>query len=238
MYLPAAIILETVQSEGGLNVASNLWLQGISDVAKKIGALLIVDEIQTGCGRTGPFFSFERAGIVPDLVCLSKSLSGFGLPLSVVLIKPEFDQWEPLEHNVAFRANNLALLSGSVALDMWSDPKFLTRLSENAKLLWSLLANMLPQCGREVGDVRGIGMLCGIPMDSPELARAVQRSAFERGLLVETCGPLDQFVKLMPPLNIEPDILQEGVSTLIESINSNTVAFDCKFEKKLHSYQN
>lgn len=116
--LPAAILVETVQGEGGINVARKDWLQAIQRIARDVGALFIVDDIQMGCGRTGEFFSFEFAALSPDIIALSKSLSGYGLPLSLLLVKEEFDAWKPGEHTGTFRSNNLALVSATAALDI------------------------------------------------------------------------------------------------------------------------
>src|SRR5699024_8669135 len=111
--LPAAIIVETVQGEGGINAASDEWLRGIEKIARKFGILLIVDDIQAGCGRTGTFFSFEKAGIKPDIVCLSKSIGGYGLPMAITLFTEELDIWSPGEHNGTFRGNNLAFIAAT-----------------------------------------------------------------------------------------------------------------------------
>src|SRR5690554_1005917 len=120
--LPAAILLETVQGEGGINVASIEWLKGIDKICKKHGILLIVDDIQTGCGRTGKYFSFEHADISPDIVTTSKSLSGYGLPFAAVFMKPELDQWKPGEYNGTFRGNNLAFVTSTVAMrEYWTN---------------------------------------------------------------------------------------------------------------------
>ena len=116
---PAAVILETIQAEGGVNVAGDAWLRELAELCRRSGVLLIVDDIQVGCGRTGPFFSFEPAGITPDIVTLSKSLSGVGQPLSLVLLRPELDVWAPGEHNGTFRGNNLAFVTATAALDYW-----------------------------------------------------------------------------------------------------------------------
>ncbi len=121
---PAAFIVETVQGEGGLHVASVAWLRQLAGLARRLGALLIVDDIQAGCGRTGPFFSFERAGLNPDIVCLAKSIGGLGLPMALVLIKPHHDAWAPGEHNGTFRGNNLAFACASAALGLWEDAAF------------------------------------------------------------------------------------------------------------------
>src|SRR5699024_8229259 len=119
--LPAAIILETVQGEGGINAASMEWIKGIAEIAKKFDILLIVDDIQAGCGRTGTFFSFEPAGIEPDIVCLSKSIGGYGLPMAITLFKRELDIWGPAEHNGTFRGNNLAFVAATEALNFWEN---------------------------------------------------------------------------------------------------------------------
>src|SRR5690606_37322762 len=107
--------------EGGVNVASSEWLRRLAAILKQHGVLLIVDDIQVGCGRTGTFFSFEEAGITPDIICLSKSLSGYGLPLALVLMKPEHDVWAPGEHNGTFRGHNPAFVTAATALDYWRD---------------------------------------------------------------------------------------------------------------------
>ena len=119
--IPAAIILETVQGEGGINVASNQWLRRVAELCRRHDILLIVDDIQVGNGRTGKFFSFEHAGLTPDIVCLSKSIGG-GLPLSIVLIRPECDAWQPGEHTGTFRGNNLAFIAATAVLDPLATP--------------------------------------------------------------------------------------------------------------------
>jgi len=137
---PAAIILETIQGEGGINVASKKWLQQVYHIAKKHSVLLIVDDIQMGCGRTGKFFSFEEVGIYPDMVTLSKSLSGYGLPMSLLLIKPEVDVWKPGQHTGTFRGNNLAFVTATAAITKyWTDDKFERKISESSKLLFDTL---------------------------------------------------------------------------------------------------
>src|SRR5262249_25771254 len=143
---PCAILVETIQAEGGVNVATAAWLRRVAEIARAHGALLIVDEIQTGCGRTGPFFSFERAGLKPDLVSVSKSISGIGLPMSIVLIRPDLDRWEPGEHNGTFRGNNLAFVGAEAALSLWQDARFLESAATASRLLRAGLANISPPC--------------------------------------------------------------------------------------------
>ncbi|MGY2061227.1 aminotransferase class III-fold pyridoxal phosphate-dependent enzyme, partial [Nocardia gipuzkoensis] len=119
---PAAVIVETVQGEGGVNLSRPEWLRRLSELCSARGILLIVDDVQMGCGRTGPFFSFEAAGITPDIVTLSKSIGGYGLPLALVLMRRDLDQWAPGEHNGTFRGNNPAFVTATAALEhFWSD---------------------------------------------------------------------------------------------------------------------
>jgi diaminobutyrate-2-oxoglutarate transaminase len=213
---PAAFILETVQAEGGVNVASRQWLKRLETLAKRFDILLIVDDIQVGCGRTGPFFSFEPFGIEPDIVCLSKSLSGYGLPLALVLLKPEHDQFEPGEHNGTFRGHNLAFVTATAALEtFWTDDALSNRVKQNAKLIQTALLDMAEEFD---ADVRGRGMIQGIEFKDPTLAERISREAFDRGLVIETSGPNDEVVKCLPPLTIDPVRLQAGLNHLQKSV--------------------
>jgi diaminobutyrate-2-oxoglutarate transaminase len=211
---PAAFLVETIQGEGGLNAASNGWLQRLAALAKRSGALLIVDDIQAGCGRTGKFFSFEDAGIEPDIVCLSKSIGGIGLPVALVLIKPAYDQWLPGEHNGTFRGNNLAFVAGAAALDFWRDGEFQKSILAKASFAADRLEDLVARYLDGKGDVRGKGMMLGIAMSDPGLAAKISSAAFARGLIVETCGPRNEVLKLLPPLTIELDTLSEGLDIL------------------------
>ena len=211
---PGGIIVETVQGEGGLNVASIDWLRRLSELAKRIEVPLIVDEIQTGCGRTGTFFSFERAGIRPDIVCVSKSISGLGLPLALVLIEPSLDQWGPGDHAGTFRGSNLAFVGATAALDFWLDGALLEHVNRRGKRMREHLLGLVEQHPDQCAGVRGIGMMQGIAWHAPQIAAAVSRAAFAHGLIVETCGALDEVTKLLPPLTIDDQVLDEGLSRL------------------------
>jgi diaminobutyrate-2-oxoglutarate transaminase len=213
---PAAIIVETVQGEGGLNAARAEWLRSLSELCKRHEILLIVDDVQAGCGRTGTFFSFEEAGIVPDIVCLSKSISGFGLPMALTLFRPELDQWEPGEHNGTFRGNNPAFVTGTAALErFWSDDVFAKELQGTIAQLHEGLEKIAGTC--DGAAVRGRGLLAGVVFPRDEAAGEVAAEAFRRGLLVETSGPESEVVKVMPPLTIDSDDLAEGVEILLAS---------------------
>jgi diaminobutyrate-2-oxoglutarate transaminase len=215
--LPAAIILETVQGEGGINVASFNWLRKIEELCRRWNILLIVDDIQVGCGRTGPFFSFEPAGIYPDIVCLSKSIGGYGLPMAMTLIKPEYDIWEPGEHNGTFRGNNLGFVAATEALSYWESDQFsreTLKKGEKVRLFLEKLAQHYPEMECEV---RGRGLIQGIAIAVDGLAEKICTVAFERGLIIETSGPNNEVVKIMPPLTIDDKGLEKGLNILEES---------------------
>jgi diaminobutyrate-2-oxoglutarate transaminase len=210
---PAAIIVETVQGEGGLNAARAEWLRTLADLCRRHDILLIVDDVQAGCGRTGAFFSFEEAGIVPDIVCLSKSISGFGLPMALTLFRPELDIWEPGEHNGTFRGHNLAFVTGAAALEkFWSDDVFTKELGERIEQLHEGLRDIADS--RDGAAVRGRGMLAGVVFPDAAAAGRIAAKAFEQGLLVETSGPSSEVVKVMPALTIGADELAEGLDIL------------------------
>ena len=218
---PAAIIVETVQGEGGLRSARFDWLRRLSELCQEHEILLIVDDVQAGCGRTGTFFSFEEAGITPDIVCLSKSISGSGLPMALTLFRPELDIWSPGEHNGTFRGNNPAFVTATAALrEFWADPDFQSRLAGTIDTLQSRIeAIALSTSG---AGVRGRGLLTGIVFDDPEAANKIAAEAFRNGLLIETSGPQDEVVKLMPPLTISAEDLARGLDILEAAIRTVT----------------
>lgn len=216
--LPAAIILETVQGEGGLNAARFSWLKEIEQVCKEQDILLIVDDIQAGCGRTGTFFSFEPAEIKPDIVCLSKSIGGIGLPMALTLIKPEYDRWEPGEHNGTFRGNNLAFIAATEALDYWKDNKYSLGIQMKAEMIKQDLSRLIKEYPIMDGELRGRGLMQGIACGTPNIAQNITKKAFEKGLIIETSGANDEVIKLLPPLIIDEIGIQKGISILEESI--------------------
>lgn len=214
---PAAVIVETVQAEGGVNVAGNAWLQRLRRITEAHGILLIVDDIQVGCGRTGRFFSFEEAGIVPDIVTLSKSLSGYGLPLALVLMKPEYDVWTPGEHNGTFRGHCPAFVTATAALGYWQDDSLCHSVLSKGQLVEQQLTRMIRTLGIDA-KVRGRGLIHGIEFADPSLAGRVTRSCFRRGLIIETAGIDDQVLKLLPSLTIRESDLKRGLDIIEESV--------------------
>ncbi|MBT2451904.1 diaminobutyrate--2-oxoglutarate transaminase [Streptomyces sp. ISL-43] len=216
---PAAVIVETIQGEGGINVARAEWLRALADLCRRRDMLLIVDDIQMGCGRTGDFFSFEEAGITPDIVTLSKSISGYGLPMSLCLFKPELDLWEPGEHNGTFRGNNPAFVTATAALETyWGDSVLRERTLVQGGRIESALRELCGEHARLGATYRGRGLVWGVEFTHKERAAEVCRRAFEHGLLVETSGPEGQVVKLLPPLTVTGDELDEGLVILARSV--------------------
>jgi diaminobutyrate-2-oxoglutarate transaminase len=218
---PAAAIVETVQGEGGINVASVAWLRGLASLCQGHDMLLIVDDVQMGCGRTGPFFSFEQAGIEPDMVCLSKSISGYGLPMALTLIRAELDIWEPGEHNGTFRGFNPAMVTAAAALRAyWADDSLERHTIAKGDRIETALASIADAVPGPQPRVRGRGLAHGLAFENGDLAGKVATAAFERGLLVETAGPHGEVVKLMPPLTIDEPDLDQGLSLLADAVRS------------------
>lgn len=215
---PAAVIVETLQGEGGINSARAEWLRELAALCKRHDILLIVDDIQMGCGRTGGFFSFEEAGIVPDIITLSKSISGYGLPLALTLVRPELDVFEPGEHNGTFRGFAPAFATGAEAIRrFWSDDALQNSTLRKGLVIESAF-NALAAKHPEAGLVaKGRGLARGLQFGDPEKAGQVARECFERGLLVETSGPLDEVVKLLPPLTVADDELTRGLGIIADA---------------------
>ncbi|MHA7878844.1 MAG: diaminobutyrate--2-oxoglutarate transaminase [Saccharospirillum sp.] len=211
---PAGVIVEAVQGEGGLNAARMDWLKELEALCRKHDMLLIVDDIQAGCGRTGTFFSFEPSGIQPDIVTLSKSLSGYGLPFAVTLMRPELDQWEPGEHNGTFRGNNLAFVTARVALEeYWQNDDFAKSIAQKAGILEKRFSNIIKRFGGDL-TLKGRGMMRGIATPDGDIAEQICKEAFANGLIIETSGPWSEVVKCLCPLTIPVEDLNKGLDIL------------------------
>jgi diaminobutyrate-2-oxoglutarate transaminase len=220
---PAAVILETVQAEGGINVASIDWLRELTDLCRSFGVLVIVDDIQVGCGRTGPFFSFEEANVEPDVVCLSKSISGYGLPMALTLFHPRYDVWEPGEHNGTFRGNNAAFVTAAEALrTRWTNGNLTLDVTRRAQLMRRRLDVIADNHSGLFSGVRGRGMLQGLACIDGATASGIAATAFRLGLVVETAGADGEVVKLLPPLLIDDDELEHGIDLLEQAVERTT----------------
>ena len=216
---PAAVIVETIQGEGGINVATSEWLRSLEMICRKHNILLIIDDIQVGCGRTGTFFSFEEAKITPDIIILSKSLSGYGVPFSMVLMKPGLDQWKPGEHNGTFRGNNLAFVTARAAIEKyWSDASFSRKVKMKGKIVREYFDQLVGLDETGTLSARGRGMVQALDCKTGEIASKISRVAFEKGLIIETSGSEDQVLKFLAPLTISDDELEKGLSILEESM--------------------
>ena len=221
MDKPAAVILETIQAEGGINVATTEWLRGLQDLCRRHDILFIIDDIQVGCGRTGPFFSWEEMGLDPDIICLSKSLSGSGLPFALVLMKPEHDVWEPGEHNGTFRGNNAAFVTATAALEtFWTDDALTKETLRKADKITSGLKQLATDHPGLVDDLRGRGLIQGFGTTDPEVADSITSEAFDRGLIIETAGPADEVVKLLPPLIVGDEHIDTAMAIIAESMEA------------------
>lgn len=218
---PAAVLVECVQGEGGINVAGLEWLRRLAGICKHHDVRLIVDEVQTGCGRTGPFFRFEAAGIEPDMVCVSKSISGIGLPLALTLVRPEFDRFSPGEHNGTFRGQNLSLTTAVAALETyWRNDALEHGTIERGDLVRETLQAIADRHPELDATVRGVGLMQGLAIPGEGMAEAICRRAFDHGLILETAGVRSEVAKVFPPLNIEIAALREGLERLQAAVES------------------
>lgn len=217
---PAAVVIETVQAEGGIWVFENDYLQRLRKFCDDNDILLMVDDIQVGCARTGTYFSFERAGITPDIVVMSKSIGGYGLPLAITMFKPELDKWTPGEHNGTFRGNQLAFVAAKAGLEYMLNENVEAQAQASGDIIKEFIEKeILPMDSRL--NLRGIGMIWGIdfgdiPVDG--VSEKVTEKAFERNLIIECAGRKNCVVKVMPPLVIEKDVLTEGLLRLKEAV--------------------
>lgn len=215
---PSAIILETVQAEGGIYAFEKEFLRDLRKLCDDEDILLIVDDIQAGCARTGTFFSFERAGIVPDMVVLSKSIGGYGLPLSMVLVKPELDIFNPGEHNGTFRGFQLSMVSAKAGLEFMLNNHIEDEVKRKEKIVKEYLDKNIKPLLKDKMQIRGIGLMWGIDFNDGKLSRKVLDKCFENNLIIELAGRNDSVLKIMPALTIEDDLLLEGLDIIKEQI--------------------
>ncbi|EKO3556819.1 diaminobutyrate--2-oxoglutarate transaminase [Vibrio metschnikovii] len=218
---PAAVLLETVQGEGGLNAASYPWLQKLSKICRTHGVLMIVDDIQAGCGRTGTFFSFEPAGIKPDIVTLSKSIGGYGLPLAIVLFKPELDVWKPGEHNGTFRGNNHAFVTAAKALQTyWANDDFQQHIKTRSEQVTHTIQQTIRRFPSLFTRLKGRGLMQGIECQDGDIANKIARECFRLGMVIETAGPQDEVVKFFCPLTISENELEQGLTIFQQAVEN------------------
>ena len=220
---PAAIILETVQADGGIYPFSVEWLQGLRAICDRHDILMIVDDVQVGCARTGWFFSFERAGIVPDIVTQSKSIGGYGMPFALVLLKPELDLWEPGEHNGTFRGYQLSMVAAKAGLEMMLEEKVEEKVRDKGKIIAQAMDRIGAIAPSHI-ETRGIGFVWGVDLAGfdRETAGAASKRVldicFQNGLIVERVGRGNSVVKVMPELLIDEETLGKGLKILEDAV--------------------
>lgn len=216
---PAAFIVEAVQAEGGVNIASREWLHEVQDLAREVGALFIIDDIQAGIGRTGSYFSFDGMGLDPDIITLAKGLGGFGTPIAMNLNKPGVDDnWSPGAHTGTFRGQGLSFVAGTVALDYFTDESFLAEVKAKGEVIRERLEAIAAD--HPEWQVRGRGMMQALDTGDGGFAKQAQTEAFNRGLLFGPCGTGGQVIKLIPPLTISREDLAEGLDLFEQAIHA------------------
>jgi diaminobutyrate-2-oxoglutarate transaminase len=222
---PAAFIVEPIQAEGGVNVASEAWLQALQSLAKETGALLILDDIQAGCGRTGQYFSFEGMGLEPDIVTLAKGIGGLGTPMAMNLVKPEHDKhWKPGEHTGTFRGQNLSFVAGREALRFFEDDALMSGTRAKGDTMRRALEAIATKYQGKGFSVRGKGMMQALDVQDGALAKAIAQDCFENGMLFGPCGVGGQVLKLIPPLTIPTEELDAGLDILTQAVDRQVEA--------------
>lgn len=219
---PAAVILEMVQGEGGVIPARQQFVRDVRRITRQWDIPLVVDEIQTGCGRTGSWFAFEQYGIVPDVVVASKAIGG-GHPASVILYDERLDVWQPGAHTGTFRGNQLAFAAGAAFMRIVERDNVLEHVREVGTFLRRGLAS-LQQRHPFLGDLRGVGLMLGVevspagPWTGSDLASAIREAALHCGLLFELAGRDDCVLRFLPPLTLTIDEAAEALEILGQAV--------------------
>ena len=214
--VPAAVIVETIQIHGGMNVASDAWLQSLEALCREYGILFIVDETHTGFGRSGAHFGFESAGLNPDMILASNAVSG-GLPISILLLQPELAHWRPGDRSGLFQGDNLAFVAAAEILSQWND-SLVRDIAERSRVLADELQSLPMRFPDRHLRVRGRGMSWGLEFGRPAAASVVSSWALERGLIVEPARLRDDVLLVLPPITVSEETLREGLNLLNEAV--------------------
>lgn len=216
---PAGFLLETIQAEGGVKVADKGWLQALAKLAKDVGALLIIDDIQVGVGRTGSFFSFDDLDVDPDIICLAKGIGGLGTPMAMNLVKPEHDQhWLPGEHTGTFRGQDISFIAGDQALTYFDDDELMQTVKAHGAMMADSLQPLVDR--HPLVNLTGKGMILGLDVGNGDRAKQIVSQCFESGLMIASCGTGGRVVKLIPPLTTPKADLEEGLKILIKATDN------------------
>jgi diaminobutyrate-2-oxoglutarate transaminase len=221
---PAAVIVEPIQAEGGVNVASKAWLHAVQKFAHDRGALFIIDDIQAGCGRTGSYFSFDSFDLDPDIITLAKGLGGYGTPIAMNLVKPEHDKWSPGEHTGTFRGQDLSFVAGAEALEYFADDALMSEVRRKGDIMESCLQGLAKKFAKHAFPVRGKGMMQALDVREGALAKRIAQKCFESGLLIGPCGSGGKVLKLIPPLTIPDDDLSQGLELFSAAVAAGVEA--------------
>ncbi|AXH10009.1 diaminobutyrate--2-oxoglutarate transaminase [Malaciobacter halophilus] len=219
MLPPAAFLVEPVQAEGGVRVATKQWLQGVQQLAKDTGALFILDSIQCGCGRCGSYFSFDDLDVDPDIIILAKGLGGFGTPIGMLVNKPEIDkQWNPGQHTGTFRGQGLSFVAGKIGLEYFNDEEFNNETIRKGNIIREVLDNLNSKYEKVV-DVRQKGMMLAIEFDSADTVKKITTKTYENGLIIGACST-GEIIKFIPPLTITDEELNKGLERFTASVEA------------------
>lgn len=222
---PAAFLVEPVQAEGGVNVASREWLHAVQTLAHENGALLIFDDIQAACGRTGSYFSFDGMDLSPDIICLAKGLGGYGVPIAMNLVNPEHDRkWSPGEHTGTFRGQGLSFVAGTEALSYFKDDSLMNDVKRKGEIMRRRLASLVPENDDSGIEVRGKGMMQALDVVKGSTASDIAGECFDKGLLIGPCGTEGRVLKLIPPLTIPDEDLAEGLDIFSDVVKRHLAA--------------
>ncbi len=215
---PAAFIVESIQTDGGVYVLDIDYLKALEALCKKHGILLIVDDIQCGAARSGYYFSFERAEINPDIVTLAKSIGGYGLPFALVLMKPEVDKWQPADHTGTFRGNQLAMIAAKAGLEFLLDNNIEEEVKRKAKIVEDFLNSRVKTLHPSI-KIRGMGLLWGVDfIGVGDISKQVVAACFNNNLIAERAGRNNAVLKIMPPLTITDENLIKGLELIEKSV--------------------
>lgn len=219
----AAVIIELVQGEGGVNVASNDFIQKIRNVTREKNIPLIVDEIQTGCGRTGTWFAFEQYNIEPDIILTSKGISGAGLPVSIMIYNKKLDKWPAGAHIGTFRGNQLSFAASCKTIDIFHRDNILQNVRTTSERIFQSLDQYMLEFDF-VADIRGLGLMIGVEIINPHsrkpdhsIAYHIQKTALQNGLILELGGRYDNVIRLLPPLNISEETTDQVLSIMYKT---------------------
>jgi diaminobutyrate-2-oxoglutarate transaminase len=208
--IPAAVIVETIQGEGGINLSSAKWLQELESLCREYDILLIIDDIQVGSGRTGNYFSFDGMDLDPDIVVLAKGIGGFGTPLAMTLNKPEWDEhWSPGEHTGTFRGQGISFVAGKVGIEYFKDQTFGDEVKTKGTFMQQTLLRVVAK--HPELQLRGKGMIWGMDFGVGEPVKAIAAECFQNGLVIGACSGKGEVLKFIPPLTIPQEELECGL---------------------------